>query len=948
MHQRGLLKNEAILLKLIKNKQIEESKTEEIQFKLKPYIQPFEKILAYEELKSLAKKNLEISELTFNHEASEDYSVLTAIPQKIFQEKVAYWERVGNKDKEMLPTLQVVYEQSPDNLFSVDNQVLLNSVYQNYPKTRKLRYGVHDLHEYRGKFFPQMVKSLINISGVSEGSTVLDPYCGSGTTSVEANVAGMHSLGLDLNPLSVKISKTKTEILNIDGDVIYTEAINIIERLDNPIDNTPENQWDSKDLTYLKRWFDPFALKEISNILKAIDLANNDVVKNLFEICLSNIVRTISWQKKSDLRVRKEITKFEVGNTYVLFIDEVKRQVNKLIPYLEIIKQKAKIRNTKVVEGDTKEVNIHFNDMKGKCDVLITSPPYATALPYLDTDRLSLIVLGLLPRELHKNRDLEMIGNREVTEKQRKELWDLYQNRKTELPQSIVNFIDELGLTNHQDNVGFRRKNLPALLGKYFIDMLDSMRNSLQMMKPNTFGFYVVGNNSTTVENSKKIIPTDIFLWETGKKVGWKQVSVINMELLQSRDIFSKNRGSSESILVFKSPEIKTLERTAVYSTDDVSEYRIQGEQWNFNGEATQEHLHSIHPYPARFIPQIPRKAILEWTSEGDTVLDPFCGSGTTLLESILHGRKAIGIDNNSVACLISNAKVTKYTNEDIEVLKLFVAEIESLKSIASRDAEVKTPNYKNLEYWFDKKAINDLGRISWKIEQLEGNSKILVQALFSSIIVKISYQDSDTRYARKEYKYLSGNAIDFFVKKLKKGIKSLEKIVALPKETADVYQLDGKNLESIDDNSVNMIVTSPPYLNAYDYHKYHRHRIHWTDGDVSLARDKEIGKHDTFTRPNANPDKYFEDMSKCFDEWKRILISGGKVLLVIGDAIVNKQSVPVAERFIELMEDINFNLDKRWIRKIKTSRKSFNQSARMDEEHVLLFSKVNLNKKQK
>jgi len=81
---------------------------------------------------------------------------------------------------------------------------------------------------------------------------------------------------------------------------------------------------------------------------------------------------------------------------------------------------------------------------------------------------------------------------------------------------------------------------------------------------------------------------------------------------------------------------------------------------WDFAGEDTQRYLHSLHPYPARFIPQLPRKAVEEYTTPGQTVLDPFAGCGTALLESVIAGRNAIGIDNNAVACLVSRAKTAQ------------------------------------------------------------------------------------------------------------------------------------------------------------------------------------------------------------------------------------------------------------------------------------------------
>jgi len=128
--------------------------------------------------------------------------------------------------------------------------------------------------------------------------------------------------------------------------------------------------------------------------------------------------------------------------------------------------------------------------------------------------------------------------------------------------------------------------------------------------------------------------------------------------------------------------------------------------------------------------------------------------------------------------------------------------------------------------------------------------------------------------------------------------------------------------------------------LNAYDYHKYHRQRLHWLDGDVAFARDVEIGKHDDFTRPGATPDKYFEDMGACFAEWQRVLRRRANCLVLIGDAIVSKQSVSVGDRFISLLADSGLKLQKHWIREVPSTRKTFNGQSRMSHEHVILFQK--------
>lgn len=358
--------------------------------------------------------------------------------------------------------------------------------------------------------------------------------------------------------------------------------------------------------------------------------------------------------------------------------------------------------------------------------------------------------------------------------------------------------------------------------------------------------------------------------------------------------------------------------------------------EWDFHDENTQEHLHALHPYPAKFIPQIPRKAISLWTSEGDVVLDPFCGCGTTLLESILLGRTAIGVDNNAVACLISKAKTATYSSQDIKTLRRFSETLEEV--LDDPKLQISLPQYKNFEYWFSEEVRVDFGKLKAVIQKLSEKPQLFAKAVFSAIIVRYSNQDSDTRYARIEKDYKPRSAINWYILKLNKAINRLAEIMNVPKAKAEVLCQDSRNLDNLSDNSVNLIVTSPPYINAYEYHKYHRHRLHWIDGDVSFARDNEIGRHGTFSRPNATPEKYFDDMFRCFEQWNRVLAPEGRILIVVGDGIVAGKPVAVGDEFVELLRETGLVLEDRWVRRLKVRTKSFNQRARTKEEHMLLF----------
>ena len=402
------------------------------------------------------------------------------------------------------------------------------------------------------------MRALINVADVPEKGLVADPMCGSGTAVVEAVLGGYKGLGLDANPLSVLMSRTKCALLSVEPESLIKTYNEIRDKLLSlkPARSNVYRYFSTlpvKDQEYLRTWFSEQVLVELDTIAGMIYLYNEGPIRDLLRLSLSNIIRSVSWQKDDDLRVRKEVRLDVDIDPVKEFLEELGRSIRTVLAFLYQNKN-ARCGNFEITEGDARESFKHWKKWLNKIDAVITSPPYATALPYLDTDRLSLCFLGLLPRPEHRKRDLHMIGNREVTEKIRQLYWLNFQENKSSLPESIIKLIEEIASLNKKTEVGFRRKNLPALLAKYFFDMKDVLEGIQKILKPGAPVYIVIGNNHTIAGGEKVDIKTADILVDLAESIGFVSNEHVPMEMLVSRDIFKKNSVGSEVILSFSRP----------------------------------------------------------------------------------------------------------------------------------------------------------------------------------------------------------------------------------------------------------------------------------------------------------------------------------------------------------------------------------------------------------
>ena len=523
-----------------------------IRARMKSYIQPFERRLALEELRAVAIA--EPKHLGLLEETSLDFELVSRLSTAALADRLAYWEKVECASGSML-TKQSLREST---VHTARNGVALESMEQHLPfqgevplpNRRCLRYGTHGIHEYRGKFFPQLVRSLINVSGTQKNGVVADPMSGSGTTIVEAALAGCRGVGLDMNPLSVFLGNVKCRLLEAETSSLFKSYKRVRSELAKPPGRSKRMAYlqglPQRDQDYLKSWFSGNVLAELDHVSQAVQKVDYAVARDLMRISLSNVLRRVSWQKEDDLRIRKEIRAEEEIDTRKEFLEELERSYRSVLAFLY---QNGSIRkNTfKISEQDARRCGTVW--AKSSVDVVITSPPYATALPYLDTDRLSLCYLGLLPRPEHRARDQDMIGNREVTDKIRREYWGKFERDHPTLPPTVCQLIRQIDNLNSDTDVGFRRRNLPALLAKYFFDMKDVLNGIHQVLKPRAFAFVVVGNNHTIAGGKRVEIQTAMLLQNMAREIGFHVTDSLPMEMLVSRDIFRKNATASEEIL---------------------------------------------------------------------------------------------------------------------------------------------------------------------------------------------------------------------------------------------------------------------------------------------------------------------------------------------------------------------------------------------------------------
>jgi len=392
-------------------------------------------------------------------------------------------------------------------------------------------------------------------------------------------------------------------------------------------------------------------------------------------------------------------------------------------------------------------------------------------------------------------------------------------------------------------------------------------------------------------------------------------------------------------------------EAAASYSHEAVA--KLREIDWDFASAVTDYLTHGLHPYPAKFIPQIPNALIQELSSVGDTVLDIFCGSGTTLAEALLLKRNAIGIDANPLACLISRAKTLRLSEQDETALRALEMKLDAtLAPMASGQMPlplfgaptlIERPASSQIDFWFESFVIEELALLKSLCRSLPTEpSRTLALTVLSSIIVTVSRQDSDTRYVRRAKNIASGDAVRRFKRALGIAIQNALKFsdATEPRFTCAVYQSD--ILEAPHFAPADLMVCSPPYPNAFSYHLYHMTRMLWLDMDQPTFKRVEIGSHRKYSRKGAGAatvETFRNELTRILRWLKGALKPGKFACFVIGDSILQGRVINNEKLLVETARREGYRWEGSIQRRLQASKKSFNPAiGKIKHEHIVLL----------
>jgi DNA modification methylase len=356
----------------------------------------------------------------------------------------------------------------------------------------------------------------------------------------------------------------------------------------------------------------------------------------------------------------------------------------------------------------------------------------------------------------------------------------------------------------------------------------------------------------------------------------------------------------------------------------------------------TQYLTHGYHRYPAKFIPQLVRQLIEEYSRSGDRICDPFGGCGTTLVEAKLANRASLGFDINPVAVLITRAKTTSIHPSALS--ERFTNLCEDLENgVVESSQTAESPlNLDRLLYWFGESNLEQILSLKTRLGQ-EENAAIrrFFLCMLSHVLKNCSYWLTASTKPQKDPHKVPESPTKAFMahasRMLERNRAFFNELQKLgPSEPLTIMRKADARKLPLPDECIDLIITSPPYSTSYEYSDIHQLSAFLFGFCTSLSDFRcgfigsKNGNHhrdETLANPKAletvrdlrlaDPrvanavHNYFIDMNRVYREIHRVLRTAGRACIVIGDTELRGVLVPNAEVAVDQMEHAGLFLER-------------------------------------
>ncbi len=377
---------------------------------------------------------------------------------------------------------------------------------------------------------------------------------------------------------------------------------------------------------------------------------------------------------------------------------------------------------------------------------------------------------------------------------------------------------------------------------------------------------------------------------------------------------------------------------------------------WDFRTANTKQYTHCFHSYPAMMIPQVAGRILDEFGNNAKILFDPYCGTGTSLVEANIRGIDGIGTDINPLARLIAKVKTIVIPLDLLdEYLKDFNDFIFSIR-LEGQNINPKIPNFKNIDYWFKKETQFFLAIIKEYIEKIDNqNVKDFFKVAFSETVREVSLTRNSEfklyRMSKKQIEKFNPDVFSVMAEKLIRNRRGMMEYISIKRNNSVSKIYDFNTVYEIPRNiitpeSVDIIVTSPPYGDSRTtvaYGQFSRLANQWLGFEKFNEVDKrsmggirkkefryfDFEPLDMILEQIAQKDNkrvydvisFYIDYEKSISNISKIVKNEGVVAYVVGNRRVKGIEIPNDEITREFFERNGFKHIKTIIREIPNKR---------------------------